>query len=321
MQTGILTACLEVSSGGLGSDGQFDQIKEAQCWGYVRENGVTKMVFRTYKDFQIANEYEIPAKHFEKVNLDNLNIFIQHLGYLGIHPAELYAYDADRDMADRVVFYPYDQDTTSILDPNLALGVYLKNNGNTVNIGIRNGSIQFGNYAKQRPQPDASARAISDSFEVATVASGTDTIISAYAIPEKANMVYRLDSGGTLTREFRITQTNRLKSLIATAVSNRDTYLNIYIVPRSQVSTVGAVFVPLNPEFNILERAVDGDVTLNSPLQTQQLVFRGRIDTGLSADVLESNFQIDANTVAVLTVTNRRDATDVAYTVFTEDLF
>ena len=140
---------------GLASDGEFGLIKEGYLFGYVKESGELKYVFRTYKNFTYTQEIITEDLTYVK---DNLNIFRLEVGYLGIHPALLYRVDVPNLTNKLVHKYSYNMNGTSVANPNLALGVYVKNEGNTTNLKFKNGSMQFGNYAeRESPDPSASA--------------------------------------------------------------------------------------------------------------------------------------------------------------------
>ena len=306
---------------GTNTEGTFQDIKEGFVFGYVKDSAnPPRRVFRVYKNYLIDSETLIPDDKFP-TNPENLNIYHLTVGYLGIHPTELKFVDVNNKSMKIAHYEQYNKNTTNVNDPNLAIGVFLENIGNTTNIALRNGSVQFGNYA-EREQSDASSRPLIDEFSVASIIAGTDIVLAAYTVPEFVDMVQRHDSGGDTLDTFRNTVGNRLLKVqsVATPQSNKTITLNFYFIPKADIN---AVFTDLLPGVNILQRALAAAITTVS-LANAQTIERFIINIargGANENVKEDNLQLTSDTVAVLTVTSIQTSTDFRVILNTEDLF
>lgn len=315
---GDFVALVGASLPGLAIDGQDGDIKEGFMFGWIRESGTLKPVFRRYKRFT-PTDYDCVST-VEAAS--NLSIFELEVGYLGIHPSLIYRvnqYTLAQDLVKEIIF---EQDVTSVDDPNMAISVYLENLGNTTNIAIRNGSFQYGNYA-ERESADPSARAINDSYSVASVAAGTDTVIACYTVEDKIDMYSELTSTGIVgatINTFRNTLTNKLKKIIASAesIANKPITFTIYLVPKTDVV---ATFTSLNPQINILERAVGGAITSVSLANATIIAQLADIRGGDKDDVRQEEYLLTPELVGVITLTSTNTISNFTYTILTEDLF
>jgi hypothetical protein len=314
--TGDFVALVGASLPGLASDAQDGDIKEGYMFGWVRESGELKAVVRTYKRFGFTQQdtgLVFPSA------TEKLKIFQFETGYLGIHPTFLYLIDTEILQQRLLTCVKYDQDVTSLDDPNLSISVYIENLGNDTNITVRNGSFQYGNYA-ERISPDASSRRWLDTYNAGGVGSGTDTIIAVYQVDEKIDMYKRLDIGGTTQGEFRNTVTNRLNVVdgVATSAANKPISLNVYLVPKADVT---ATYTPVNPFINVLERAVGVNITSVSLANATKIVNLPDIRSDHTRDVQKYNHLLTTELVGVVTVSSSNAIADLEYTLNTEDLF
>ncbi len=298
---------------GLASDGQFGQIKDGIVIGFKRDNGDFHHVMRVYKNFQFTEEI-FP---FEETELQNLKILRLEIGYLGIHPASVNKvnFNEQKDEVEHTIIF--NQDITSVSNPNLAIGIYVENQGNTSNLMVKNGSLQFGNYA-ERPAPDPSARNLFDSFESVSISSGADTVLAVYTLPEKLTMYKEINSGGTLTGTFRNAIANKLNTIQAKGTANKFITLNVYLVPKADVV---ATFTPLNPNINALERAVGVAITSVSLANAIRIGALNDVVVGGFADVSSQDILLTPDLVGVITVSCSQNITDFTYIISTSDLF
>lgn len=220
------------------------------------------------------------------------------------------------ELVKQIVF---NQDVTSIDDPNLAISVYLENSGNDTNITLRNGSFQYGNYA-ERQSADPSSRLLADSYSIASISSGIDTVVACYTIKDKITMIKELNSVGVLTGEFRNTLNNKLLKANAAGLSgsNKIISFDIYLVPKADVV---ATFTPLNPNINILERAVDIAITSVDLTNATKILQLSDIRLGANEDVRIDEYLLTPELVGVITVTSTGTINDFRYTITTNDLF
>lgn len=312
---GDFVALVGASLPGLEVDGQAGDIKEGYMFGWVKESGVLKPVIRVYKRFTYEQFDCVSDVDLSK----NLSIFELEVGYLGIHPAILLRVNTTKLIQELVKKVLFEKDVTSVDDPNQAISVYIENKGNTTNIGIRNGSFQYGNYA-ERESADPSARPITDSYSIPSISSGNDTVVACYTISDKITMDKELNSSGTLQGEFRNTLTNKLKKVIAAGQSgaNKLVIFDVYIVPKQDVN---ANFTVLNPNINLLERAVDTDIISVDLTNANKIVELSDIRLGATEDVRLEEYLLTPDLVGVLTVSSVNTINDFRYTIVTEDLF
>lgn len=229
-------------------------IKEGILWGFVRESGIEKKVCRIYKNFEYIQHDISNGKEFD---FDELNIFEQQLGYYGIHPSVIYGADTVGKRTREVDYKDFHQSLTHVQDPNLAIGVYCENNGNTGDIGIVNGSVEFGNYSVQDNQIDGSAREISDCVKISSIAVDSDYtdgsgFVAAYKVNDNFQSISELNSTGVLYAFFQNRIENQLLQINAQGDASVAVNLNIVMVPEEDVT---ATFTQLRPYVNVLQRA------------------------------------------------------------------
>lgn len=312
---------------GLESEGKNDEIKEGIVFGFVRESGITRKVGRVYKNFNIEHEFEITSENFP-TDYENLYIYTIKFGYLGIHPFQLYVADdtTNPNTTKEIFDYSFRQNVTTVNNPDLCFGVFVKNNGNTTNVGVRNGSFSFGNIGNERIKIDSSARFVEHNYispiTITSVVGGS--IVATYRIPEKTTMIKEVNSGGVLTDTFLITKYNQLLEFSAIATSAKPVKVEIYFFPSADQT--GATYTKLNANYNLLEVATGaalGTISkTNFQLLKSFLVAPGNnITSAITANVREFNFLLQPLTVAAIVVKNAQNVTDYEHTVFTLDLF
>lgn len=301
---------------GLQSEGKYGDIKEGIVLGFKRSNGDFSHILRIYKNFEYTEQVlstTIPE------NAENLKILRLEIGYLGIHPTLVYKVNFETLSNDLEHVQVFNQEVTSLSNPNLGLGVYIENLGNTINLKIKNGSLQYGNYA-ERVSPDPSSRLLIDSYQIASVAGGAETAIACYTIPEKLTMVKELNESGVLTGSFYCTIANRLNKIqaFATSLAGKAIKLNVYLVP---IADVVATFTYLKPNINALQRAVDVAITSVSLANAQEVTTLNYINTSKSEDISKENHLLRPGFVGVITVYSANAISDLDFSIFTEDLF
>jgi hypothetical protein len=316
---GDFVALIGANVGGLEVDGQYGDIKEGYMFGWKRVSGVLSPIFRVYKNFGYT-EYSLD--NLTLADSENLKIYFLEVGYLGIHPALLYRFDTKGLKYDLLKKLEFNQDITSVNDPNMSIGVYLENSGNTTNITIRNGSFQYGNYAERETFDDASSRDILDEVYRATVTAGTDVFIAAYRIPQKVDMISRLDGTTGITQsEFRNTIFNRLKRVQLNSSTNRVYTVSFYFIPSADIT--GASWQILRANINLLERTDVGTVNLANADVFERFIMPTATSLVVEKDVRDENYQLGGDNVAVITATSQggTNITDFNLLINTEDLF
>jgi hypothetical protein len=313
------------------SENRDNEIKEGLLWGLKRSSGVDSWVFRVIKNYVQQSEDEF-TPNFKN---DELSIFEQRIGYYGIHPAQVSVVKAKQGQrfANADVYSKiFEQAVTSVSDPNLNWGVFIKNNGNTGKIAIRNGSIEFGNYVTIYESVDPSGRDISDQISVTGLSINTapdniDAIVATYTVPDVVNMVSKITEAGNTLSNFVNTIANRLFDLTASGATqnNRPLFLNIYLLKKTAVTLVGGQdYAQLNPGVNVFAY---GDPSIISAVD-----FTDQVDSTISVqidadtkvfDLAGRGQDLTSDFVAVLTL-NSNSATTVdnfLMTIATTDLF
>jgi hypothetical protein len=300
--------------------GKYDLIKDAMCWGIVRESGVTKYVFRLYKNYVLTVNEEIKGV-IDEIDTANLNIFEHQVGYYGIHPSIIWYFNQAEKKHQLLHYRTFEQKLTSVSDPNMALGAYVENKGNTTDIKICSGSAEFGNYITRQTVGDASARPLPVQISIASIAVDPDDtdgsgFVVAFRVADMANMVKQIDQTGLTLAEFQNTIANQLLNVNAIGSANKVLTLNLYFVPSEDVT---ATFTAVNEPFNVLERADTATIDFTNAVRIASFIINTRIDK----DVRDFEFLLENGSVAVLTLTSSQPATatDIEILLSTQDLF
>lgn len=311
---------------GLAEDGEENVIVNGIVWGYIwdSENSKATLVYRVYKNKTITHEVfpdqwkgQVDFRNYVK---ENLHIFYSEFGYLGIDPSPLEIYDQKTGTTLKLHEQEFDQNVTNVSNPNMTLGVWVKNKGNTNPIWFRNGSFQFGNFS-ERITPDPSSRSLIDQSYKASVASGTQVPVVAYTIPTKASMISRVDGDGITTSIFRNTISNKLlSSEVFASLANqaKPARINLYFTPIDNIT--GASFVPIRPNRNVLEKSDNFTITDRGKLEyVASLSIEN--EKFVPKDFSKKDTQLLPGIVAVLEYSSSSAADDLTIVVDTEDLF
>jgi len=300
---------------GAAAHGLSDQIKEGVCIGFKKDGGELIHILRIYKNYEYTDDIlDYNISDFEGLAIRRLEI-----GYLGIHPVLLYKVDPitlKENLIHKKVFESY---YTSLSNPNLSLGVYIENKGNTTNLQIGNGSFQFGNYA-ERISSDPSGRFITDSYSIASIAVGTRVFFAAYTLPEILSMPKEINLAGLVNGNFYNSISNKLIDIEIFGASNKIFTIDIYLVPKADVV---ATFTYLEANINALQRAVGVAITSVNFTNAQLIGTLKVASTQIRAfkDFSSYDRLLDKDLVAVFTITNAQTVTDLDLIVNSIDLF
>jgi len=310
------------------SEGRDSEIKDAILFGLVRESGIDKWVCRVIKNFVAYPDYEFVPEFIPA----DLTIFELIFGYYGIHPILLdYVVNQNGKELDkqRAFARKFMQNLTHVSDPNLSLGVYIANKGNTGNIYMRNGSIEFGNYIEPRDNTDPTARDVSHTIEVASIAVDPDYtdgsgLLGAYTVPDVVNMVEKYEAGALTFADFTNTVSNRLFSIQGQATANKIVSLNIDLLPKDAVVlNGGATYTQLNPGRNVLSYALAANITSVDFTRRIDATITRTINSFSVIDLEGVGSDLNSAFVAVLSLSSNQSTTasDVSVSVITKDLF
>ncbi len=302
-----------------GPSGSSGDIRDGMVLGIVRESGVTKKVVRFYKNFTIYYEKILSEC---TINCETLNIFEHQVGYYGIHPSVLWYFNKDLRQHELLSYDKVESVLTTVSDPNLSWGVYLKNDGNTAALEMYCGSMEFGNYTNRPELFDASARILVDEINIASIAvDSNDTdgsgFLAAYKVPETVSMISEV-SVSNVYSNFNNTISNQLLSIQGVGTASRPITLNIYMLDESDVT---ATFTALKQGVNVLQRALSA--TVNHANRQLAMQFTLISTSGLPVDVKNFGLLLMPKKVAVFTLTSALSttATNVNVLLQTQDLF
>lgn len=322
---GNFVALFGAMSRGAKSQGRFNEIKDAICFGIVRNNGTTRKVIRVYKNFQLVLDKDII---FDDEKVKDLNIYEHQIGYYGVHPSLIWYFNQTTKAHELVDYTEFLGDTTSISDPNMSLGCYIENKGNTSNIQIRNGSIEYGNYTTKPVLGDTSSRNITDRTQIALIAVDSDPtdgsgLVCAYRVTDYFESVDSVSASGLTYRHFMSRIENQLIEISATGSANKPVNLNIYFIPEEDIT---ATFSDVQQYVSVLQKAEAVAITA---LDFSRALFKYSIEVTAgkynnSSSLLDKlNMRLGVGTVAVLSLQSvtSTSLTDFTCDIITRDLF
>lgn len=283
-------------------------IKEGMMYGFIRRSGVVSFITRIIKNYQIERQ----TIHTHSFNHEVLTIFEQRIGYYGIHPHMVINVKNEMDYFYRNLeaMDGFQQNTTSVSNPMLAWGLYMKNRGNTGPLTMRFGSLEYGNYVATPEATDPTGRIVTGSFAIASATIDTNDadataatgLIGAAAVLDSATMVTSITNGVRTFTAIRNTVRNKLLSFVFRAIPqnvNRTVFFNIYIVPATDVV---ATFTQPEPGYSVLHVAEATAITsfsLANVINTYRYVLQ---NSTVVAETSPAEPILSPDNVAILTM-------------------
>lgn len=289
-----------------------------QC-GYaiakVVESGVSSLKF-LLRNKGIDTFYDLNGDAFpENQDPSNLNIYRIDYGYLGVDTTRLFVRDVDNSKWVKLHEQKYAQRFTSINTPNLPIGAFVRNKGNTAVIGMLNGSIQAGNI-DGRIGTDPSARQNSYKFS-GSVVGATDGLIFAFRNDTTTEMYDSIDSNDvTTTRIFNNAITSLLKKVKATTDGAQNVDISLYITTIDKIQS--GLFTPVELGFSILDISEDAVIDLIGAELVDDFPLT-KVDSFNELLIAENN-QLLPGQVAVFTYTTQAGS-DITVFISFEDQF
>lgn len=211
------------------------------------------------------------AEYVEDFNI--LNIFYIKAGYLGVADTDIFLSD---DIFYRLMRKKYVQRTTSVKVSNLNFGAFIKNEGNTNNIKLLNGSYEGGTINGGQVED---TNVVIRTFERSQLAtSGTNQLIFAFKNPKTTEKINYVDNVPTKTyRVFHNQVASRLLQVDFTAAeSNKTTNIDLYIADEDAILT--GTFNYVDKDASVILASTDATFDLTNALKIEK--FRIVKDSG-----------------------------------------
>jgi len=226
-----------------------------------------------------GNELFVPYNGIlpiDPVDLNNLVIYRLETGYLGTAPTNIYWRDTVNEIFKRYHRQVYNQRTTSVLKPDLPVGAFVRNEGNTNNLTLLNGSYVAGTIGGNF-EFDVSARPQTYERDL-SAPPGTDLTLFAFKNEEIVSMVGQVDITGIPTfRDFNNSVASQLLEVkLAALDNNKLVNVDLYIADISDI--ISGTFTPIKLGSSILEVSEDAviDLTNAEKLEGYRLVKDGQ---------------------------------------------
>lgn len=189
----------------------------------------------------------------------DLNIYRIDAGYLGVAPTNIYWVDTAAEVFRRAHRQVYNQRVTSVKKPDLPAAIFVRNEGNTLNITLLNGSFEAGTVNGGAGfDPSVRKFAYERRF---TGASGTNKLVFAFRNPVNSDMYDFIDINLAPTqRTFVNSIASQLLEVSMEGVGNNKIVgLALYALPQGGVT--GGIFNRVDLGNSVLE--VSTDATFN----------------------------------------------------------
>lgn len=245
--------------------------------GHRRRNGALEYGFILVKS---SAETWVPYNGELPSDPSDLNIYRIEAGYLGIAPTNLYWVDTANEVFKRWHREEYNQRVTSVRKPDLPAAAFVRNEGNTTNVTLLNGSFEAGTI-NGGPGFDPSVRQFTQE-RAFSAASGTNVLIFAFKNPVTVSMFDSIDIGGVPTsRNFTNSIASQLLEVnIEGSGNNKIVQPSLWKLPISAITSgtftkvqVGesVLEVSTNAVFSLANARKLDNFTLNSPKNLEEL--------------------------------------------------
>lgn len=190
----------------------------------------------------------------------DLNIYRIDAGYLGIAPTNIYWVDTVAEVFKRAHRQVYNQRITSVKKPDLPAAIFVRNEGNTQNITLLNGSFEAGTV-NGGAGFDPSVRKFSYERSF-SAAAGTNVLIFAFKNPATSDMYGYVD--GALTPTLRTFINSIASQLLEVSIegtgNNKIVSPSLYALPAGGIT--GGAFNRVDLGNSVLEVSTNATFTL-----------------------------------------------------------
>lgn len=249
-------------------------------------------------------------------NPEYLNIYRIEWGYLGVAPFNLYWRDTVNEKWVRMHRQVFNQKVSSLLKPDLPVGVFAQNEGNTNDIKLLVGSFEAGTInGGKKFDPAARPSTYERSF---TGTAGTNQLIFAFRNPNDVTMYDYVDvTGVPTTRSFRNSIASQLLEVGLTAIDNNKLVdVDLVIVPIADITT--GTFTPVDLGYSVLSVSEDCTPVLTNARYLE--IFTLGKDTVLNK-IIETLDLLLPNEVALFVYTTTSVNFDFSAYIKYQDLF
>ncbi len=203
-------------------------------------------------------------------NMNNLIIYRLEAGYLGVAPTNLYWRDTVNEVFKRFHRQTYAQRVTSVKKPDLPVSSFVRNEGNTTNITLLNGSFEAGTInGGTTIDPNARIETYERSF---TATSGTNQTIFSFKNPLVVEMYDYFDINAIpTTREFNNSINSQLLQIAFEGIgANKLVDINLYAIPIDDVTS--GTYTPVRLGFSVLSVSDDAVVDFTNARKLSSFV-------------------------------------------------
>jgi len=201
------------------------------------------------------------------LDYNNLNIFRMDGGYLGVAPTNIHIQDIDQEIFVRLHRQKYIQRVTNVKTPDLSVGAFIRNEGNTNDIKILNGSFRAGTInGGQQDDPSA----VLNTYERAySEGAGINQTIFAFRNDLEVDMYNYLDISGVPTTELtkNTIASKLLQVKVAVLDNNKIVDIDLWIVPISDI--ISGTFTPVDLGRSVLKVSDDAVVDLTNAIRLE----------------------------------------------------
>lgn len=201
------------------------------------------------------------------LNYNNLNIHRLDGGYLGVAPTNLYVRNTLEELFLRLHRQTYEQRTTNVKTPDLPVGAFVRNEGNTNNVVLLNGSFKAGTInGGQKEDPSAVVNTYDRTF---AAGAGIDQTIFAFRNDMEVDMYTYVDINETPTTSLlKNTIAAQLKQVkLAVLDNNKNVVIDLYVTSIDDITS--GTFTPVDLGRSVLKVSEDAVVDLTNALKLE----------------------------------------------------
>lgn len=308
---------LEDSNGNYTIGFGFYDKDNALLQGQRRVDGVIEWGFIVVRDgieqWYPQNGIEFP----DYADRNDLNIYYMDGGYLGVAPSNLYLSDIN-EVFKRLHRQLYQQRITNVKTPDLPVGGFLRNEGNTLDIKVLNGSVAGGTInGFQEEDPVARTKTYSVTRTIPT--SAADSLVVSFLNPTSVDMFDRID--GTLiprTRVYTNTISSKLVEIQGVLTGqNKSGVINLYVTDEANITS--GTYTPVDLGYSVLEVSTDAVVNLVNAELLEQFPFGST--SNISPKVIDALDLLEPGNVAVFVITSASTSFELLWKIIYADRF
>lgn len=257
-----------------------------------------------------------PTNGVLPTNPEIINIFRVEWGYLGVAPFNLYWRDIDNEKWTRVHRQLFKQKVTSVTKPDLPVGIFIQNEGNTADICITNGSYEAGTINGGKAF-DSAAR-ISTYRRDLSGNTGTNQLIFAFQNPKQVDMYNYVDVTLTpTTRSFRNSIASQLLE-VGLGVLDNNKLVNIDLVIVDSTQLTDGTWTSVDLGYSVLSVSTDVTPVLTDG-KVMEIFSRGKDENDVK--LIETLDLLLPGQTALFVYTTTSAAFDLSAYIKYQDLF